>query len=128
MSIRRKQRAYHKERKTREPKKDLDRYRRQQKEVQYLTRKADKTCLAKDLSGNFNEDSKKFYSYIKSKGLESSGVAPLKNKDGYLQSDSKTRTNILNEQFVSVFTREDQTNIPDKGPSHIPTMEDIKVG
>ncbi|XP_053389728.1 uncharacterized protein LOC128552706 [Mercenaria mercenaria] len=108
-------------------KKDLDRYKRLQKEVQYLTRKADKTYLTKDLSGNLREDSKKFFSYIKSKGQESSGAAPLKNKDGFLQSNSKAKANILNDQFVSVFTREYKTNMPDKGPRLTPTMDKIKV-
>lgn len=62
---------------------------------------------------------------MKSKGQESTEVAPLKNKDGFLQSDN--RANILNEQFVSAFTNEDKSNIPDKGPSSTPQMPRIEV-
>ena len=65
---------------------------------------------------------KKFWAYVKSKGQEFTGIAPLKNEDGFLQSDTKARANILNEQFKSVFTHEDISS-----ESTIPTMQDIKV-
>ena len=42
-----------------------------------------------------------FSVFVKSKGQEATGVAPLKNKEGYLQSHIEARANILNEQFVS---------------------------
>ena len=79
--------------------------------------------MSSDCKGN----SKKFWAYVKSKGQEFTGVAPLKNQDGFLQSDNKARANILNEQFKSVFTREDNSSIPDTGDSDIPSMPDIKV-
>lgn len=79
------------------------------------------------VSGDSKDNSKKFWTYVKSKGQEFTGVAPLKNKDGFLQSDTKARANILNEQFKSVFTQEDLSSIPDTGQSSIPTMQDIKV-
>jgi hypothetical protein len=47
---------------------------------------------------------------------ESVGVAPLKNKQGFLKSDSQSKANILNNQFMSVFTKEDDGHIPNKGP------------
>jgi hypothetical protein len=40
------------------------------------------------------------------------GVAPLKNKMGFLQSDNKSKVEILNEQFQSVFTKENLNNCP----------------
>ena len=43
---------------------------------------------------------------LKVKKQESTGIAPLKNKDGFLKSDSNRKANILNEQFSSVFTKE----------------------
>ena len=52
--------------------------------------------------------------HIKSKKLESSGVAPLKNKDGFIHSESSSKVEILNEQFVSAYTREDSSKIPTK--------------
>ena len=73
------------------------------------------------------ENRNKFWSYIKSKGQEFSGVAPLKNKAGFIQSDNLSKANILNDQFHSVFTNEDHTHFPDKGPSPYPTMKNINI-
>ena len=42
---------------------------------------------------------------------DSSGVAPLK-KDGINYSEPTDQVEILNEQFVSSFTKEDCTSIP----------------
>ena len=79
------------------------------------------------VSNESKDNSKKFWSFVKSKGQEFTGVAPLKNKDGFLQSNTQSRANILNEQFKSVFTEEDLTNIPDKGKSTTPNIPEIKI-
>ena len=42
-------------------------------------------------------------------------------------SDSKGKATVLNNQFVSVFTRDPDTPPPDLGPSPHPTMEEIEV-
>jgi hypothetical protein len=62
-----------------------------------------------------------------SKGQEWIGVAPLKNKMGFPQSDNKSKVAILTEQFQSVFTKENLNNFPNKGKSPYSTMEDIKI-
>ena len=80
-----------------------------------------------EVSSDYTNNSKKFWSYIKSKGQEWVGVAPLKNKLGFLHSDNKSKAEILNEQFQSVFTREDLTNLPNKGKSPYKTMNAIKI-
>ena len=77
-----------------------------------------------DVSTDYKENSKKFWSFIKSKGQEWTGVAPLKNKMGFLQSDNKSKAEILNEQFQSVFTKENLNNCPNKGNSPYQTMSD----
>ena len=59
-------------------------------------------------------NSKRFWAYIKHKKQDSNGVAPLKNNDGLLYSDTDTKADILNRQFYSVYTKEDMTNIPNK--------------
>jgi hypothetical protein len=46
-------------------------------------------------------------------------VCPLK-KDGILYTDTVEKTNILNQQFQSVFTDDPPHDIPDKGPSPHP--------
>ena len=54
-------------------------------------------------------------------------MAPLKNKDGFLQSHNQSKTEILNQQFSSVFTRGDSISTSDKGQSPYPSMLDIIV-
>jgi pantothenate kinase len=42
------------------------------------------------------DNSKRFWSYIKSKRQEPAGISPLLNKDGFLHSDSQIKAEILN--------------------------------
>ena len=51
----------------------------------------------------------------------------MKNKDGFIDSDSSSKVDILDEEFVSVYTREDSSKIPTKGPSSHPSIEPIEV-
>ena len=125
-AIRRKQRAFKKAKLTGK-KRDRDRYRRLQHDVKRMIKKANKDYLLGTVSHDYKDNAKKFWSFVKAKRQDSTGVAPLKNKDGFLQSSSTAKANILNEQFVSVFTDEDMTDMPDKGPSDTPSMEDISV-
>ncbi|XP_072039397.1 uncharacterized protein [Amphiura filiformis] len=78
--------------------------------------------ICDDSSGN----SKKLWSFIKSNRCENSGVAPLM-KDGLLQSDSVVKANMLNDQFVSVFTDEDTTNLPSLGPTIHPEVPQFTI-
>jgi hypothetical protein len=94
----------------------VDRYKRLQQDVQYEVRQANKKYM-EDVSTDYKENSKKLWSFIKSKGQEWTGVAPLKNKMGFLQSDNKSKAEILNEQFQSMFTKENLNNCPNKGNS-----------
>jgi hypothetical protein len=41
---------------------------------------------------------------------------------GFLQSDNKSKAEILNEQLQSVFTKENLNNFPNKGNSPYQTM------
>ena len=97
-------------------KKDKDRYKKLQAEVQFEVRSAHKQYMQDVVSDSYKGNPKKFWSYIKSTGQESAGVSPLKNEDGFLKSDNQSKANILNNQFESVFTNEDTSSIPDKGP------------
>ena len=69
---------------------------------------------------------KKFWSYIKSRRCENTGVAPLLS-NGILQSDSSTKANLLNDQFVSVFTNEDTSDLPNLGPSLHPEVPTFSI-
>ena len=42
------------------------------------------------VSEDFKSNSKKFWSYVKNKGQENTGIAPLKSKEGYLKSDMQS--------------------------------------
>ena len=58
----------------------------------------------KTIQDGFENNSKSFWRYIKSKRQDNIGTAPLKRK-GSLFSDSKDKAQILVEQFRSVFTK-----------------------
>jgi hypothetical protein len=73
-------------------------------------------------------NTKQFWSYLKSKKQDSQGVTPLRKDDGFLYSDTETKAEILNDQFHSVYTREDMTSMPEKGQSPYPDMPDIHIG
>ena len=81
----------------------------------------------KEVSSEYTESPKRFWTYVKSLGQELIGIPLLKNNAGFMKSDKQSKANILNEQFVSVFTKEDKSNTPIKGPSPFQPMPDIKV-
>ena len=79
------------------------------------------------VSGDLKQNPKRFYSYIKSKRQESEGVSSLIDKNGFLQGDSTKRAEVLNDQFVSAYTKEDTERLPSKGPSPFSAMRKIIV-
>ena len=119
---RRKNRAWRKA-KTTGRKEDWQRF----KFLQKQTRRACRRSYSDFVSGLINDDGdRNLWRYIKSKRCDSHGVSPLK-KDGLTFSDSKTKANILNEQFCSVFTQENLSTLPDLGESPHPDMPEITV-
>ncbi|CAG2184521.1 unnamed protein product [Mytilus edulis] len=54
-------------------------------------------------------NSKPFWRYIKSKRTDNIGVAGIK-KNGILHQDSKSKAELLNDQFKSVFTKENASD------------------
>ena len=71
--------------------------------------------ISNKLKDSLVENPKKFWSYIKRLKNNASGVSDLLN-NGELCSDSKTKANILNNQFFSAFTKENLNNIPVETP------------
>ena len=124
--MRRKQRA-HRKAKTSGNQRDWERFKRLQAELQRSTRKAHRSYMQDVVSADLKENPKRFWSFIKSKRQEGTGVSELVNKDGFLQSNTTAKAEILNEQFHSVYTQEDTGTIPNKGPSPHPSMHDITV-
>ena len=64
------------------------------------------------------ESPKKFYGFIKSLRVDTVGI-PALSKNGSLVSDNKTKADILNDQFCSVFT-EEHPEVPVVGNAGIP--------
>ena len=119
---RKKKRAYKKARRTGDGK-DWDTY----KLLQHETKKECKTAYnsyVKDLVSDHK--AKKLYSFVKSKKCDSSGVAPLKN-NGASHVEAGMKAEILNDQFVSVFTQEGDSLLPDLGNSPFPDAPPIKI-
>ena len=69
---------------------------------------------------------KNFWGYIKATKKDRVGAAPLKNNN-ILFSDPKSKAEILNKQYQSVFTQEDPVNIPSPIEAPSPSMPEIKV-
>ena len=65
------------------------------------------------LADNIKHDSKSFYAYIRSKQRSKTKIGPLKDSTGTIVTNDKQTADLLNKYFVSVFTKEDLTNIPE---------------
>ena len=77
-----------------------------------------------DIIGQSAKDSPKmFWSYIKAGVLGSISTPQL----SWRHSEAYVKVNILNKQFVSVFTKADTANIPDKDPSPYSSMMNITI-
>jgi len=72
------------------------------------------------------EGKKPLWSYVKSKCKDVVGISSLKH-DGQLISHNEKQANILNNQFSSVFTREDDGPLPSMGTSPFPDAPDSTV-
>ena len=118
---RRKYRAWRKKNQTKHPK-DEARFHELKKE----TRRTNRKCYRQYVRTLVEENSNNLYKLIKNKRTDSMGVSPLK-RNGLSFSDSKTKANILNDQFCNAFTREDLSNIPVLENSPHPSMPDILV-
>ena len=89
-----------------------DAYKEHQKMVKSELKKAEDEYVHKAiLEGLKNKDSKPFWRYVKSRKRDNIGVSPLFS-NGKLESDSKTKADILLNQFSSVFTTDDSTDMP----------------
>ncbi|XP_072024987.1 uncharacterized protein [Amphiura filiformis] len=124
-ALRRKGRAFTKARRTNKER-DWSRYKRLKGYAQRTCRRVYNNYVHDIISSEPGNRSKKLGALIKSKRCDSSGIAPLKD-GGYLHTDPKTKANILNRQFTSVFSRDNGAPIPDLGDSQHPSMDDIHV-
>ena len=105
LMCRKKQRLYNRAKKAKKNKDQYwGQYRAHQTSTSKALRKAKWDYINGILQESLNEgNSKPFWWYIYSQKNDSKGVAPLKD-DGSLFTDSRTKVEILNTQFVSAFT------------------------
>ena len=69
---------------------------------------------------------KRFWSFIKSTGKDSSGISPLRHQ-GIVHSDATSKADILAEHFSAIYTHEQPGPLPNKGPSSYSSMPDINI-
>ena len=98
---RKKKRFYQKAKKSGKVR-DWNKFQKIKKETQSTCRRTYNYYISNMLSDDKTSNPKRFWSFIKGKRTESTGVAPLR-KGGILHSDTATKTNILNDQLTSVF-------------------------
>ena len=131
-ALHRKRNKLYKKQKATKKRKDGDHYRCMKAKVQRAERQAywqyvenlievgDENCEQRP------GKQKRFWSYIKALRKDNSGVAPLK-ENGKMHADPLDKSNILNRQYESTFTREDETNIPQPEGQPYPPMPDIEI-
>ncbi len=79
------------------------------------------------ISKSFAEgNTRPFWRYIKAQGTDSMGVSPLRS-EGTLHSDSPTKADLLNKQFESVFTHDEDPNSPTMTGPQYPTINDLYI-
>ena len=105
-----------------------DIYREQKRTVQKNIRRAHWKYVNETMEKSLEEgNNKTFWKYIKAKRHDNIGVAGIKS-DGVLHQDSKTKAELLNKQFKSVFTKESKEDtLPTLSEPQYPPMPDIKI-
>ena len=71
-------------------------------------------------------DNQKLGRLIKNSRAEQAGIPTLKNNTGK-HTEPRAKADILNQQFASVFSKEDSDTIPDLGTSPYPSMAKINI-
>ena len=122
---RRKQRLYNKT-KTSGKQKDWKAFRVARKLIHKRLKEARKAYISDYLGEAIEENPKRFWSYIKQLNKEELGIADFEI-NGYIISDNKSKADMLNNQFLSVFTQEDLSNIPDIGYDRIPAIGSLSI-
>ena len=127
--VRLKQRLYNKARDTMDQTKqkiEWDRFKQTQKETRTEISKSYWDYINNCLDPENDKDSKKLWQFLKAKKNDKSGVGTLYQGDK-TATTSKSKAEMLNNYFTTVFTRENLTNRPDLGISPHPTMDNITV-
>ncbi|CAG2244745.1 unnamed protein product [Mytilus edulis] len=103
-AMRRKQRAHSKAKRSNNPS-DWEKYKKLKANTQKETRKAHRKYIQDVVSNDFKENPKRFYTYVKSKKQESSGVSALTNTDDNTSIEYRIieRQHVMSKQNANTF-------------------------
>ena len=103
------------------------RFDRLKQDMQRVTRQAFNDYVMYILHPATYNNAKRLYSYVKSQKKDSSSVGPLRGPDCQTYSSPCRKANILNDQFASVFTVEDEDDRPELEPALYEAMPEIYI-
>jgi hypothetical protein len=126
--IRKKKRVYNAY-KRHENSKNWEKFTKLRKSVQTQLKCSKNEYLMGLLEGNQTQNSdpsvsKKFWGHVKNLRRDGTGVTTLQ-VDGNEMVSGKEKANALNDQYCSVFTREDLTSIPHLEGTPLPNIDDL---
>ena len=101
-------------------------YHKLKKDMQRLCRTSHNNYVSSLLDPH-NKCTKKFWRHIKSMCKEQISINTLLF-NGETYTDSAAKANILNNQFVSVFTKDDHSILPIMRGNPIPDIEQLSIG
>ena len=105
-----------------------NKYNEIKKSAQRECRRAHSNYLNEVIREDNDLNNKKLWTYIKGKSRGSASVGDLKGRDGITYQDPKIKAKILNEQFSSVFSKDNKTSsIKLNEKTNCNTMNKIKV-
>ena len=105
---------------------DWTNYTKQRNLVKRIMSKAHVNYINDVVGNSLSSDGKRFWTYIKSKRKESTGIPTLRTDKG-VHFTNQAKANALNSQFSSVFTRDDEVQPPNKGPSPYLPINDLII-
>ena len=71
-----------------------------------------KTVFENNIASDVKTNPKQFWKYVNNKTKSKAKISLLNDKDGNEISDDQEKAELLNNHFVSVFTKENTTNMP----------------
>ena len=91
---------------------DWEAYRRQRNATTELIKNYEREKELK-LARDFKENPKLLHNFVRSKMKVKDRIGPLENSEGEVCCERKMKAKLLNDQFKSVFVRENLNNIPE---------------
>ena len=102
------------------------RFKQLRKQVQKELRKAEQLHLSTTVFDSLKNNTKRFWSFIKQKRRDSSGIAALVS-NGKLATTANEKAEALSKQYQSVFTKEDLTTLPHPGYKQLPKIPKLII-